>query len=78
MVFPRREWKGAPLPSKRKTWRARTFVTADGRTAYGEDLQVTVTLKGRHLLVQAIAVSHLDALGVDCLLGVDVIDQMRV
>ena len=56
--------------------RARTSVTADGRTAYGEDCQVTVTLKWRRLFVQAIAVSHLDALGLDCLLGVDVVDQM--
>ena len=56
--------------------RARYFVTADGRTSGGKECHVVVKLQGRCLTVPAVVVSGLENLGVDCLLGVNVVDLM--
>lgn len=57
--------------------KAQPFVTADGRTSTtGKEYQVVVLLRGHSFGVQAIAVRDLENLGVDCLLGGDVVDHM--
>ena len=57
--------------------KARTVVTADGKTSSGREIPVTVGLQGHTLNVSAIALPGLENLGVDCLLGDDVIDLMK-
>ena len=57
--------------------KARSFVTADGRTSVGRECNVTIRLHGHSVTVSALVNSGLEELGVDCLLGVDVIDLMN-
>ena len=57
--------------------KARTIVTADGKSSSGKEIPVTVGLQGHVLNVSAIALPGLENLGVDCLLGDDVIDLMK-
>jgi len=57
--------------------RARSFVTADGRTStVGRECRVVVGLRGHSFEVDAIVVRDLENLGVDCLFGGDIIDHM--
>lgn len=57
--------------------RARPFLTADGRTSTcGRECRVVVQLQGYSFEITAIVVRDLSNLGVDCLLGGDVIDHM--
>ena len=60
-----------------KGLRARSFLTADGKTAHsGQECWVAVGLHDRMFKVRGMAVRGLENLGVDCLLGDDVIDHM--
>jgi ribonuclease HI len=64
------------VPGKSRT-KARSFVTADGKTSTsGWSCRVSIGLLGHCFWVTAIAVDGLSNLGVDCLLGCDVIDHM--
>lgn len=60
-----------------KGLRARKFLTADGRTSHeGRECWVAVKLHDHLFKIRAIAVRGLENLGVDCLLGDDVVDHM--
>lgn len=56
--------------------KARRFITADGRISCGKECSLRVEVQGRRLKVCALIVSELENLGVECLLGVDVIDRL--
>lgn len=56
--------------------RAQSFLTADGSTAEGKRCRVVVRLHGHTFPVAAVVVDGIQNLGVDCLLGCDVVDHM--
>ncbi len=57
--------------------KGRPFVTADGRTSHvGKYCRVIVGLQGHCFSVTGLVVPGLDNLGVDCLLGNDIVDHM--